>query len=414
MRDFIPVLLGSDINVYGMARAFHEAYGIRSKAFAGFQLSPTKYSKIVDVTVVPHFSDKDVFERALVDYARQQNAQQGEAKLLLIPCGDVYTDLISQTQEALRKYYAFTTIPFELNRALSYKDSFYRLCEKYGLSYPKTVTYTAQDVVNGAYRRCPIRCAEGKPIVMKPADSEQWLSIDFPGRKKAFIIGSQSEFEHLIEASYAAGYTGTMVVQEFVPGDDSNMRVLNAYVDQHHRVRMMFLGRPLLEDPTPQSIGNYAVIAPDYNVELFAQAKAFLEAIDYSGVANFDIKYDASDGTYKFFEINLRQGRSSYFVTLNGFNLAQYFAQDLIDDEPSDGKTTLGAGSKLWMEVPKSIFRRYVADGAAKDAAQAMIDAGHWGSTLRYPQDLSLMRRLLLMNLYRVYRKRYRTYFVSK
>ena len=49
MTRFQPILLGSDINVYGMARAFHEEYGIVSEAYAYFQQSPTKFSRIVNV-----------------------------------------------------------------------------------------------------------------------------------------------------------------------------------------------------------------------------------------------------------------------------------------------------------------------------------------------------------------------------
>ena len=66
MTRFLPILLGSDINVYGMARAFHEAYGITSRAYAYFQLSPTKFSRIVDVHIVPDFNNFVTFRDTML------------------------------------------------------------------------------------------------------------------------------------------------------------------------------------------------------------------------------------------------------------------------------------------------------------------------------------------------------------
>lgn len=33
---FVPLLLGADINVYSMARAFHEAYGVKTVAYGKY------------------------------------------------------------------------------------------------------------------------------------------------------------------------------------------------------------------------------------------------------------------------------------------------------------------------------------------------------------------------------------------
>ena len=63
------------------------------------------------------------------------------------------------------------------------------------------------------------------------------LSVDFEGRKKAFIIEDRAEFDKIVERIYQAGYNYEMIVQDFIPGDDSNMRVLNAYVDKDHNVQ---------------------------------------------------------------------------------------------------------------------------------------------------------------------------------
>ncbi|MFT8927089.1 MAG: carboxylate--amine ligase [Bifidobacterium sp.] len=410
MKQVQPFLLGSDINVYGMARAFHEQYGIVSKAYAHFQLAPTRYSRIVDVTIVPDFDELDAFKRYMLELGSSFKARNPDTVALLIPCSDVYADLLSQCGDELRKYFVYNTLDDALSRRLSYKSSFYRICEEFKLPHPRTATFDREAVARGDYRNLPF----GFPVAMKPANSVEWLGIEFEGRKKAFIIDTPEELESLIQKSYKAGYTSEMVIQDFIPGGDDRMRVLNAYVDQHHRVRMMFLGHPLLEDPTPVAVGNYAAILPDYDEEVFRRIAAFLEGIGYEGVANFDMKFDVRDQTYKLFEINLRQGRSSYFVTLNGFNLARYFVDDLVEDSAFDGKTVFGRGDKLWLEIPRSIFRTYVADNSDKQTALSMIKSGNWGSTLEYSKDMNPLRWLLIRHMFNIYKKGYSRYFIKK
>ena len=49
--EFVPVLLGSDINAYSMARAFHEAYGVKTIVYGMFPASVCAGSRIIDYRV---------------------------------------------------------------------------------------------------------------------------------------------------------------------------------------------------------------------------------------------------------------------------------------------------------------------------------------------------------------------------
>ena len=135
------------------------------------------------------------------------------------------------------------------------------------------------------------------------------------------------------------------------------MRVLTSYSDRNGKVKMMCLGHVLLEEHTPYGIGNHAVIITEYEKELMEKFKNLLESIHFTGLSNFDIKFDKRDGKYKAFEINTRQGRSNFYVTGSGHNVAKLLVEDAVygHELPED----IAENEYLWMVVPKKVAYTY-------------------------------------------------------
>ncbi|GHN21106.1 hypothetical protein ME784_16210 [Lactobacillus delbrueckii] len=90
MQQFTPILLGSDINVYGMARSFHEAYGIKVQAWGASTLAPTRYSKIVDIEVHPGLTEDPEFIKVMREKIKEY--KKHPEPVILISCGDGYSD----------------------------------------------------------------------------------------------------------------------------------------------------------------------------------------------------------------------------------------------------------------------------------------------------------------------------------
>lgn len=406
--NFQPIFLGSDSNVYGMARSFYEAYHIRSKAICSTKLAPTKYSKIIDIYTIPDVDHESVFAKRLHQFHQEQLDPQ--VTYLLIACGDHYAKLVSSYQNELKALYRFTTISTELYSKLEEKASFYQQCERYGLPYPKTIILTKD---NQTDYLDPTTFPFAFPVVLKASDSISYVKLDFPGKKKAYTLDTLTEVQTVLNHIYTAGYTKEMILQEFIPGDDSHMRVMNVYIDQHHEIRSLALGHPILEDPSPASIGNYVAILPDENKQLEQQIEHFLRAIGYTGFANFDFKYDARDQTYKVFEINLRQGRSSFFATLMGCNLAIPITEELIFQTPRT-KTIYPTINKIWLGAPMLLIYHYTKHKELRKQLRHAFFHHHYGSTLFYKKDFSCKRWLLQTYAFARYTLKFRRYFTKQ
>lgn len=401
-QDFLPVLLGSDINVYGMARAFHEAYGYCSVAVGKGVLGVCMHSKIVHVAVTePKIEEDDIFVRTLTDFAENRPGE----RLLLVPCGDNYIKLLVRNQEKLQGIYEFACIGEELLMRLSIKESFYQVCTEHGFSFPKTAICSPEDYKNQ-------QLDFGFPVIIKPSNSVAYWNCSFPHKKKVFLAQNRQEFDDILEAIYSSSYQDHLILQEYIPGDDSNMRVMNCYSGKDKKVKLIALGNALLEEHSPEGIGSYAAIINGYDKDLSEMMKTFLEDIGYVGFANFDMKYDARDGKYKLFEMNLRQGRSSFFVTAAGYNLAKWLADDIIYDKPMG--CTVATNKVLWTIIPTRIIFKYVQNEEAKAQAAALIRKKKLVHSYYYKGDRSLKRWIAFRRNQLHYYEKYKKYFNNK
>jgi len=156
-----------------------------------------------------------------------------------------------------------------------------------------------------------------------------------------------------------------------IPGNDEYMRVLTSYSDRNGKVKMMCLGHVLLEEHTPHGLGNHAVIITEPNEELMMKVKNLLEDLHYVGFSNFDIKYDKRDGKYRFFEINTRQGRSNYYVTGSGFNVAKYVVEEYVYGK--ELPLEFAKEEHLWMTVPKAVAFKYIKEEANREKMRRLL-----------------------------------------
>ena len=402
MTDLLPVLLGSDANVYGMARSFYMEYGVTSLAIGKGALAATANSKLVKMAVVePNLEDDAVFVRTLTDFAK---AHSGKT-LVLVSCGDNYTGLMARARAALEPYYKFACPTPELVAELDTKEFFYQACERHGLSYPRTFGCT-----NENYKT--VELPFPFPCIIKASNSVAYWNCKFPHKKKVFVAYNKEEFDAITAAIYSSSYQDNLVLQEYIPGDDNCMRVLNCYSGLDHKVKLMALGRPLLEEQTPEGIGNYAAIINTRDDALLEKMRAFLEDVGWEGFSNFDMKYDARDGQYKLFEMNPRQGRSSFFVTASGYNLAKWLVEDVV--EHKEQGLTIADAHHLWMIAPAGIIKKYLKDEALLAEAKELMRQGKVSHQLFCKEDAGLKRRIwYIKNQLNNYRK-YKRYFGNK
>lgn len=381
-----------------MARAFYEEYQIKITVIGKYKVGPNYNSRIVNYMVNEKIDQEEVFVETINQYARAKQ----DKKIFLLGAGDNYVNMITKNEARLPENIIIPYINHELMDHLQRKDNFYRLCDQVEIDYPNTVVVTKEMGLN-------FMIDFPYPVILKSCESVRYWDYAFEGQEKTYTINHRKELDEVITKIRNAGYVENLIIQERIPGNDEYMYDLSAYADQSGEVIMMTVARVLLEEHTPTGCGNAAVNITEYNEELMTQAKRLLESVNYVGFASFDIKYDYRDGKYKFFEINTRMGRSHYYVTAYGFNVARYLVKDYIYQQKME--LQVSKTPRLWTVIPKRVAFKYVQQPENLELMKKLYDEGKVSNSVFFKKDLPLRRLLHLIRTHLSHFRKYNKFY---
>jgi D-aspartate ligase len=257
-KAFLPIILGSDENAYGIARAFHEKYGIIPAVMCKAVYPASRFSKIMDIIKIENLNREDVFIENIKKTAEEKLKEY--EKLILVPCSDYYIEYTSKNENIIGKYFCNKFISYALLQRFGTKEKFYKICDEFGLVYPKTVICEKNERMDIA-NRLPFDF----PVIVKPdnSNSNDYLNCEFEGKKKVFFVWSRDEYIKIITEMNKSDYGGRLIIQDFITGDDTVVRTLNSYSNNSGKVKLMCLGQPLIESYAPLELGNYAALMTD-------------------------------------------------------------------------------------------------------------------------------------------------------
>ncbi len=396
--DFEVLILGTDANAYYMARCCYEAYHKKAYLIGKDRLAFTKFSNILNVEYVSGLWEEETFLATLNQFAKKHQ----DKKIVLVSTNETYAEYISANKKKLNKQFVYNYPSVEVIKSLTNKETFYKTYEKSCLKFPKTI-----------YFDCSKESKIPKmtyPIVLKPANVVVYNHLRFEGKNKIYKLNNEEEVKNTLNLIKNGGYTDKLILQEFIPGDDSNLFDSVVYVNTKGHVEFISFAQIGLQERTKSMVGNAAVLMNGFNTtkgdvdNQVEDIKKFMENIGYTGFAEVDMKYDCRDNTFKVLEINARQGRCSYYVTPLGKNLVQVLIEDCLNGieheyEVLDKRVLLSF-------VPKGIVKKYISNEGFKKEALKI-----WRNVVKpmdCPKDKNLKRFLMLRKRWFHYYKEYK------
>lgn len=236
-------------------------------------------------------------------------------KGVLIPTADADVLAISKHRTKLEDYFHFPMPDWDVIERLVNKKEFHKSILRLNIPQPKT--YLPENISELKH----IVDELTYPCIIKPAFS-------YKNNLGAKVLKINSK-EQLIESYDKAISCGQeMVIQEVIPGDDSNIYGLGTYCNCTSKPKGIFVYRK--KRGYPNGFGTCSFVESVSDPEIVDLGKKILREFGYYGISEIEFKRDPRDNQLKIIEINARTWAENSLADRCGVDLSYMVYMDAI------------------------------------------------------------------------------------
>lgn len=227
---------------------------------------------------------------------------------VLFPSGDLNLRVVSEHRDVLSRHYRFELPERAVVDLILSKRAFYDFAAGAGFNVPQTRLLDAATIDE-------IAESVRYPAIVKPTLRD--VSWRRTHQVKLYEVTSAAElratFHRLRDAS------PELLVQESIPGPDSQLVFSLTYLDAGLEPLAMFTGRKLRQ--YYPHFGTSSMAESAWDPEVADTTLALLRALRYRGYASVEFKRDPRDGALKIIEVTGRTWYPHGLATRCGVNL---------------------------------------------------------------------------------------------
>lgn len=247
------------------------------------------------------------------------------SKAVLFPSGDAALQRLSEHRGELQPFYRFSFPSRELVALTLDKKRFYEFAKANNIAIPQFFCPTDGGDCARVAREVQY------PALIKPYQPNLGWRQRFPG-KKLFRAEDANALLALYEK--LAPTHDDLIVQEIIPGPDSNLAFSLTYFDSGSQPLGMFTGRKLRQ--YPPHFGTASMAESRFDATVADLTTGILRALSYTGYGSVEFKWDPRQAIYKAIEVTARTWFPHGISTACGLNLLHIAYCNIIGEKGPD------------------------------------------------------------------------------